>query len=174
MKKYFVFVLSVILLALFVQYFADAQGRSWRKSQPGRGQNCQFVDLNNDGICDNFVDADNDGRCDNCQGYGGGRMYGKGNYSQGMGLGLRQIISKPYPNPFSSTTSFEVNLPQSGNVEITLNDLEGKTMKTIFKGKLEKGTHQFQLDGQGLTPGRYLIVTKVDGKVYSSPVHYYK
>lgn len=42
----------------------------------GRGNGLNFVDKNNDGICDNFVDENADGICDGCMGLGG---QGKGN-----------------------------------------------------------------------------------------------
>ncbi len=53
--------------------------------------NGNFVDANNDGICDNFIDANNDGKCDTCIGEGHqgnkkGKGKGKGN-GNGKGKG---------------------------------------------------------------------------------------
>ncbi|MGB9771692.1 MAG: T9SS type A sorting domain-containing protein [Candidatus Kapaibacteriota bacterium] len=191
MKKFMFLGLAVLVLSLYAQVQTYAQGRGWNKNFQGRGANCQFVDLNGDGICDNFVDANNDGICDNCRGFGKGGMKGIGGNFQGQGKGLRQrnfvdsngdgicdnyqnraIVSHPYPQPFSSSTNFDVTLQTSGNVTITLNDLEGKIVKTIFSGKLDKGTHNFILDSKNLTPGRYFIVIKVNDRTYTRPVYY--
>lgn len=191
MKKVMFFGFAVLILSFFFAVQGNAQGRGWNKNLQGRGANCQFVDLNGDGVCDNFVDANGDGRCDNCQGYGYGRGKGMAGNGQGKGLGLRQrnfvdangdgicdnfqgrmIVSHPYPNPFTTSSNFDVNIPSSGDVKITINDLEGKVVKNVYSGKLDKGTHSFKLDGQNLTPGRYLIVVKYNNQTYSRPVFY--
>ncbi|MEA4822805.1 MAG: hypothetical protein VB111_01660 [Clostridiaceae bacterium] len=65
MKK----ILTGILLAALIVSLGTTT--AFAVSQPG-GQN--FVDANNDGICDNcdstrhFIDANGDGICDNCEG----------------------------------------------------------------------------------------------------------
>ncbi len=191
MKKLMFFGLSILLLSFVFISDTYGQGQGGKRNFQGRGANCQFVDLNNDGICDNFVDANNDGICDNCPGCGKGGWRGKGNNFQGQGLHLRQrnfvdnngdgicdnyqsraIISRPSPNPFTSTTNFSLSLPSAGNVSITVNDLEGKVVKNVFSGKLEKGDHNFTIDSQNLTPGRYLIVVKFNNRTFSRHIFY--
>lgn len=60
------------------------------------GQN--FIDGDEDGVCDNFVDEDGDGVCDNCQGAGGAH-HGMKNQSMGgrrgmMGQGMGQNMTQ--------------------------------------------------------------------------------
>jgi hypothetical protein len=71
MKK---LIFLVVLATLFSVRITNAQTDSMQTNKPNRGQ---FVDKNNDGICDNyqdrksnangrnFVDKNNDGICDN-------------------------------------------------------------------------------------------------------------
>lgn len=189
MNKLLFFVVSLSILLLYkVDSFAQCKGN--RQNSQRSGVNCQFVDLNKDKVCDNFIDLDNDGRCD--FGKRNGSMKGGKslNYqSRGKGICKRDFIDanndgicdnfqskvfvlRPFPNPFSSSTNFELSLPRSGEVHITLNNLEGKEMKLIHKGVLEKGVHKFSVDSQNLTSGRYLIVVNFEGQIYSKQVHF--
>jgi hypothetical protein len=186
----------LMLLALLVETFqAYAQGRGFRNNQKGRCYGYNFVDANGDGICDNrqnnffqggqqgngngqrirlrsFVDENGDGICDNWQNnISQGRHRGNGT-GQGLNRTDGIFISRPYPNPFSSTTNFDVNLPKDGNASIVLTDLNGKIIREIYKGNLTKGTHNFKLEGTNLQAGKYFIVLKFDGKTFSRPVHY--
>ena len=61
-----------------------------------------------------------------------------------------------YPNPFSSTTSFSLNLSDEQYINIELNDMLGKRVATIYSGILPKGLHDFTIDSHGLTDGVYL------------------
>jgi len=151
----------LMLLALLVGTFqAYAQGRGFRNNQKGRGYGYNFVDANGDGICDNWQNNISQGR-----------QLGKGT-GQGLNRTDGIFISRPYPNPFSSTTNFDVNLPKDGNASIVLTDLNGKIIREIYNGNLTKGTHNFKLEGTNLQAGRYFIVLKFDGKTFSRPVHY--
>jgi hypothetical protein len=144
----------LMLLALLVGTFqAYAQGRGFRNNQKGRCYGYNFVDANGDGICDNWQN----------------NIYGTG---QGLNRTDGIFISRPYPNPFSSTTNFDVNLPKDGNASIVLTDLNGKIIREIYKGNLTKGTHNFKLEGTNLQAGKYFIVLKFDGKTFSRPVCY--
>jgi len=179
---------------LIVNFESFGKRNNFRTNQNG-GYRHKFVDANGDGICDNwqnksfyggqqgngngqrirlrsFVDANGDGICDNWQDNSfQGMQRGKGT-EQGLNRTNGIFISKPYPNPFSSTTNFDVNLPKDGKASIFLSDLNGKVIKEIYNGILSKGTHNFKLDGNNLQGGRYFIVLKFDGKTLSKPVHF--
>lgn len=185
-KSLSIWLLTIVFAFTFSNVLYSQRGKGNYYSK-GKAINCQFVDLNGDGICDNFIDANNDGRCDNCKSLGQG--YGYNSNKQGRGLRQRNFvdanndgicdnyqskvfISHPSPNPFNTSTNFWVNIPKSGNVQITLNSLDGKVLNTIYNGILEQGLHKFTVEGKNLISGRYLIIVKYDGQNFSRQIHY--
>jgi hypothetical protein len=64
------------------------------------------------------------------------------------------------PNPFSARSTVRVSLPGVSPAELTVCDISGKRVRTLFAGRLEGGNHAFQWDG---TDGRGL---KVPAGVY--------
>lgn len=65
------------------------------------------------------------------------------------------------PNPFSNVTNFNVSIETAGNYTLTVYDLLGNKVKTIFNGELEAGSRTFEWNGlneAGLTiqPGVYI------------------
>ncbi|MCX7909670.1 MAG: T9SS type A sorting domain-containing protein [Ignavibacteria bacterium] len=189
MKKLF-WIFSVLAIFQLQSHLLFSQKNGLGMNNQGNRNSCKFVDSNGDGIRDNFIDLNKDGRCDFGKGVGKGKGYERGkNLGKGNGICLRNFtdanndgvcdnyqnkvfLSKPYPNPFSSNTNFELTIPKSGEVIITLSDLMGNVVKTIFQGNLEKGTHKFTLNSQNLTPGRYILVAKFDGNTVSKQVHF--
>jgi hypothetical protein len=66
------------------------------------------------------------------------------------------------PNPFTENSRISFNLPAKQTLQLELYDLSGKRIKTIFAGELSGGTQAFELDGNGLSHGVYLL--KIYGK----------
>jgi hypothetical protein len=54
-------------------------------------------------------------------------------------LGADLAITEPRPNPFSAETRFTVTLPRSGQVAVTVHDLAGRRVATLFDGVHEAG-----------------------------------
>ncbi|MFN3306727.1 MAG: hypothetical protein ACK42Z_06035, partial [Candidatus Kapaibacteriota bacterium] len=90
MKKIGFFWFLTVVFTLTLSNVSYSQGGKKLYSGKGKAVNCQFVDQNGDGICDNFIDANNDGRCDNCKGFGQG--YGYNPNKQGRGLRQRNFV----------------------------------------------------------------------------------
>jgi len=65
-----------------------------------------------------------------------------------------------YPNPFNSRLSVEVEVPQKDFVELSIYDLNGKKVKDIFNGTLNKGIHLYTVDFQGYHSGQYFVKMK--------------
>ncbi|MFK5855159.1 MAG: T9SS type A sorting domain-containing protein [Bacteroidota bacterium] len=63
-----------------------------------------------------------------------------------------------YPNPFKNQTIIEYELTQSGNVSLKLTDMNGRLVKHLFSGQLQKGLHFYKLNASGLSPGMYFVV----------------
>ncbi len=74
------------------------------------------------------------------------------------------ILGQNYPNPVSVSTTIPVTLTQSGEVTLTLEDILGRTVKTIFSGMMTSGAHNVSLLSASLAPGvyRYTIRTATE------------
>jgi hypothetical protein len=65
-----------------------------------------------------------------------------------------------YPNPFEEEFVLEYMLDTSEEVEISIYDVMGRFVKTIFKNSLESGFHNHVIDASELTKGYYFIEIK--------------
>lgn len=77
------------------------------------------------------------------------------------------IRMENYPNPFSESTTVTVTIPCDGNVSLAVRDTYGRQIAEISHGFLNKGTHQFRIDRQGLPDGIYFYTLKVDNKSFT-------
>jgi len=53
--------------------------------------------------------------------------------------------AKAYPNPFTSEATIEYDLLESGFVDVSIFDLTGRKIATLFAGQQTQGEHQVQL-----------------------------
>ena len=58
------------------------------------------------------------------------------------------VLYQNYPNPFNPSTVIPYNLPQTGNVSITLYNLLGQKIITLFNGFKQAGFHEFKWNGK--------------------------
>jgi hypothetical protein len=77
-----------------------------------------------------------------------------------------------YPNPvrLSSTvakgiTRIPIQLASAGKVELSVFNLLGQKVATVFSGYLPKGKHELTFDGSGLPVGIYFYKLEVEGQV---------
>jgi glycosidase len=74
-----------------------------------------------------------------------------------------------FPNPVKETALVEYDLPENGNVVITMLSPEGRSLGTIFKGYKAKGTHRTLLNTntfstKKLPTGMYVLEIAVNNK----------
>lgn len=71
-----------------------------------------------------------------------------------------------YPNPAAADTRLELEIPQTGNVQVSLINQLGQRMSTLYSGRLVRGTHRLSLaDAIGrLAAGQYLIEVQTGGE----------
>lgn len=64
-----------------------------------------------------------------------------------------------YPNPYTGKTSIEVDVPENDEFKLTINDLTGSTIETVYEGALSQGKHEFSfsVSDYGLASGVYVL-----------------
>lgn len=73
-----------------------------------------------------------------------------------------------YPNPSNSDFNLEYVLPQNSNVEITVLNLMGQTIKTIKPEMQIEGTHKAKISMEGVANGLYLLNIKTDFGIFNT------
>ena len=66
------------------------------------------------------------------------------------------------PNPFNDQTKISFTALKKESARLGLFDLSGKKLKTLFAGEMPKGAQVFELEGNGLAAGVYLL--KMEGE----------
>lgn len=86
-------------------------------------------------------------------------------YSNEVQLTASEISSyalfQNYPNPFNPSTVIRYAVPVASKIKITLYNILGNEVQTLFNGASESGTHEFKLDGSGLSSGIYFVKLSV-------------
>lgn len=57
-------------------------------------------------------------------------------------------LGAPWPNPFNPETRLPLSLDAAADVELTVHDLLGRTVRTLVDGPLAAGEHQLVWDGR--------------------------
>lgn len=67
------------------------------------------------------------------------------------------------PNPFNSKAEIKLSLVQSASIQIELQDVLGRKIRTISSTqRLSEGLHTFTIDGQELKAGIYFVSVQAD------------
>jgi hypothetical protein len=78
---------------------------------------------------------------------------------------------RAYPNPFNPTTTLAVELAETGNVELSIFNLNGQKVQTLVDGMLSAGTHNLTFNASALPSGLYLArLNTVSGQQVSRMV----
>jgi hypothetical protein len=72
-------------------------------------------------------------------------------------------VAQNYPNPFNPATKIAFNIPENGNVRITIFNAIGQTVRTLTNEYLEAGLHTVELDSKGLESGLYFYKIEASG-----------
>jgi hypothetical protein len=88
-------------------------------------------------------------------------VQGKGNVVKKVEdeiLSVDQTTIKAFPNPFSHQTLIEVATIKTGMATVTVHDVTGRVIRTLFRGTIERGsTRRFQFEGRSLSSGIYFV-----------------
>lgn len=83
------------------------------------------------------------------------------NYESGYGF----VLHQNNPNPFENTTYSILNTVESGEVVLTLTDMNGRTISMQNFASLQSGIHQFRINVANT--GTYLLTALQNGKTSS-------
>lgn len=70
--------------------------------------------------------------------------------------GIKRLsLEQNYPNPFNFTTSIPFNLKEESEVKISIFNLSGKEITTLFAGRKSAGNHSIKFNATNLPNGIY-------------------
>jgi len=80
-------------------------------------------------------------------------------------VGTRPIVFdvKNYPNPFNPETNIRYELPNSGNVNLSIYNLLGEKVATLVDEYKEEGIYQEAFDARDLPSGVYFSILQTEG-----------
>ena len=64
-------------------------------------------------------------------------------------------LAQNTPNPFASQTEINFSLPENGDVQLVLFNIEGQAIQTLMDANLPAGNHKVVLDAENLHAGIY-------------------
>jgi len=69
-------------------------------------------------------------------------------------------IGQNYPNPFNSVTTIRYSIPEEGMVTLTVYNITGDELVTLFSENKQAGNHEVLLDATNLPSGVYFYIFK--------------
>ncbi len=69
-------------------------------------------------------------------------------------------LSQNYPNPFNSRTHLNIEIPNEMAVDLTIYNILGQRVKTVYRGTLAQGIYPFEWRGENV------LGTRVGGGIY--------
>jgi flagellar hook assembly protein FlgD len=82
---------------------------------------------------------------------------------------MRLSLAQNNPNPFKGITEIQYGLPVESSVNLTVHDLEGRSVRTLVDGEQPAGYHLVQWDGMNdlghaVPGGLYFYRLTADGQ----------
>jgi len=69
----------------------------------------------------------------------------------------KYMLYDAYPNPFNPVTNIRFEIPLSGNVKISVYDIEGKEVTILLNEFISPGKYEVQFDGGNFSSGVYFF-----------------
>ena len=81
------------------------------------------------------------------------------------GLPAHYALLPSHPNPFNSTTTVTIALPEASDLTVTVFNTLGQEVAQLANGPTAAGTHAFTFDASDLSSGIYFVQANVPGKL---------
>jgi hypothetical protein len=75
----------------------------------------------------------------------------------GTGLPREFRVSAAFPNPFNSTSSFELALPAAEHVRATIHNITGQRVAELVNARVAAGYHHLNWDARSFASGLYIL-----------------
>ncbi len=82
-------------------------------------------------------------------------------YHEHANSSLGFTMKQNYPNPFSSITNISYTLSKPAHVELSVYNMLGQKIATLFDGEMSAGTHSDRWDAQNVPSGIYFLKINV-------------
>jgi|GEM_PF-1856141 len=83
-------------------------------------------------------------------------------------LPTRLVLQSVYPNPSNNSARITFSLHQKEYIDISLIDLNGRTIKKLLTGEIQSGEHTIEFEATELSAGIYCIRMQANDKIYVS------
>jgi len=89
---------------------------------------------------------------------------------EGDALPQRLALDANYPNPFNPKTTIRFDLPQAGDVDLSVYDITGRRVATLHRGELPAGRHELSWlgrdqAGRQVASGLYVYRLETGGEI---------
>ncbi len=74
-------------------------------------------------------------------------------------------LCQNYPNPFNPATTIQFNLPEAGNIKLTLYNILGQEIKTLFNEFKDSGIYTVDFNASDLNSGLYIYKLEAGSQV---------
>ena len=72
-------------------------------------------------------------------------------------------LSQNYPNPFNPSTTIRFAIPENANVKLSIYNLLGQQVATLFNGDMSAGYHSVDWNGKQVSSGIYFYTIDATG-----------
>ena len=80
-----------------------------------------------------------------------------------MPIAMQFSLSEAYPNPFNPTTTMELVMPFSGEMQVEVYNLLGQSVATLANGYKDAGIYTLTWDAANASSGMYFVQAEVNG-----------
>lgn len=79
---------------------------------------------------------------------------------------LQFLLGNNYPNPFNPSTNISVSIPKTEFTTLSVYNILGELVETLFNGELQAGVHTFTFNGSAFPTGIYFC--KMQSQSYTA------